>query len=45
MKFSISEYRQSLGAWPPNMVKAGLSVAGASHFSLKRGNLQQTNDI
>lgn len=31
-KVGISEYRQSLGAWPPNVEDAGLTNAGSSHY-------------
>jgi type IV pilus assembly protein PilA len=39
-KVSISEYRQTLGAWPPNLVEAGLSVAGISHYCTALNNYQ-----
>lgn len=31
-KVGISEYRQSLGPWPPSLSEAGLNVAGISHY-------------
>lgn len=31
-KIGVSEYRQSLGAWPPNLEETGLSTSGASKF-------------
>ena len=31
-KIGVSEYRQTLGAWPPSMEDAGLEVAGISHY-------------
>ena len=31
-KVGISEYRQSLGPWPPSLEAAGLNTAGISHF-------------
>ena len=31
-KVGISEYRQSLGAWPGSLEEAGLSNAGISHY-------------
>jgi type IV pilus assembly protein PilA len=31
-KVGISEYRQSLGPWPPSLTDAGLDVAGISHY-------------
>ena len=31
-KIQISEYRQSLGAWPPTAQDAGLDGAGISHY-------------
>jgi prepilin-type N-terminal cleavage/methylation domain-containing protein len=31
-KVAISEYRQSLGPWPPSLEAAGLNVAGISHY-------------
>ena len=33
-KLAISEYRQSLGAWPPSLEGAGLNKAGISQFCL-----------
>ena len=31
-KVGISEYRQSLGPWPPSLADAGLDVSGISHY-------------
>jgi type IV pilus assembly protein PilA len=31
-KVAISEYRQSLGPWPPSMEEAGLENSGSSHY-------------
>jgi type IV pilus assembly protein PilA len=31
-KVGISEYRQTWGAWPPNVNQAGLARAGISHY-------------
>lgn len=31
-KVGISEYRQSLGAWPGDLVEAGLDNSGISHY-------------
>lgn len=31
-KVAISEYRQSLGPWPPSLLGAGLNAGGISHF-------------
>jgi type IV pilus assembly protein PilA len=31
-KVTISEYRQTLGAWPPDLEGAGLTLAGVSQF-------------
>jgi len=31
-KLTISEFRQTLGAWPPNLEDAGLLSAGTSHY-------------
>jgi len=39
-KVSISEYRQSLGAWPPTLEEAGLEVAGISKFCTALNNYQ-----
>ncbi|MFC1702601.1 pilin [Pseudomonadota bacterium] len=41
-KISISEYRQSLGAWPPTMVQAGLNTAGMSYYCTALNNYQPT---
>lgn len=32
VKVAVSEYRQSLGAWPTNLVDAGLESSGISHY-------------
>lgn len=39
-KIGISEYRQSLGAWPPSMEGAGLEAAGISHYCTALNNYQ-----
>lgn len=39
-KVSISEYRQSLGAWPPSLVEAGLSNSGTSSYCTALSNYQ-----
>ena len=31
-KVAISEYRQSMGPWPPSLDGAGLNVAGISQY-------------
>ena len=41
-KVSISEYRQTLGAWPSDLVTAGLTVAGMSHYCTALNNYQPT---
>ena len=41
-KVGISEYRQTLGAWPPSMEEAGLEVAGISHYCTALNNYQAT---
>lgn len=39
-KVGISEYRQSLGAWPPGLTEAGLNAAGISHYCTAITNYQ-----
>ena len=39
-KVGISEYRQSLGPWPPSLVAAGLNVAGISQYCTSLTNYQ-----
>jgi len=39
-KVGISEYRQTLGAWPPTMEEAGLEAAGTSHYCTALNNYQ-----
>ena len=39
-KVGISEYRQSLGPWPPSLVDAGLDNSGLSHYCTKITNYQ-----
>lgn len=39
-KVGISEYRQSLGPWPPSLVSAGLNVSGISHYCTSITNYQ-----
>jgi type IV pilus assembly protein PilA len=41
-KIGISEYRQTLGAWPPTLEEAGLAVAGISHYCTALNNYQST---
>lgn len=41
-KVAISEYRQTLGAWPPNPVEAGLTIAGISRYCTALNNYQPT---
>jgi len=41
-KLGISEYRQTLGAWPPSMEEAGLKLAGISHYCTALTNYQST---
>jgi len=41
-KVGISEYRQSLGPWPPTLADAGLNVAGISHYCTAITNYQVT---
>lgn len=40
-KVGISEYRQSLGPWPPSLADAGLNVAGLSNYCTGLTNYQQ----
>ena len=42
-KVAISEYeyRQTLGAWPPDIEQAGLEAAGSSHYCSALDNYQQ----
>ena len=40
-KVAISEYRQSLGAWPPDIEQAGLEATGSSHYCTALDNYQQ----
>jgi type IV pilus assembly protein PilA len=37
-KVGIAEYRQTLGAWPKDLVTAGLQVAGISHYCTALNN-------
>ncbi len=39
-KIGISEYRQTLGAWPPTLEEAGLEVAGISYYCTALNNYQ-----
>ena len=39
-KVGISEYRQSLGPWPPSLEAAGLDTSGISHFCTSLVNYQ-----
>jgi type IV pilus assembly protein PilA len=39
-KVAISEYRQSLGTWPPSLADAGLAVAGSSYYCTALNNYQ-----
>ena len=39
-KLSISEYRQTLGAWPPNLEEAGLAFANTSTYCTGLDNYQ-----
>jgi len=39
-KVGISEYRQSLGPWPPSLVEAGLDASGISHYCAAFTNYQ-----
>lgn len=41
-KISISEYRQSLGAWPSDLVEAGLSNSGISTYCTALNNYQSS---
>ena len=40
-KVGISEYRQTLGPWPPSLEAAGLNTAGISYFCTSLINYQQ----
>lgn len=42
-KVGISEYRQSLGAWPPSLEDAGLNLSGISHYCTGFINYQPTS--
>ena len=42
-KVGISEYRQTLGDWPPTLEEAGLEVAGASRFCTALNNYQPSS--
>lgn len=42
-KIGISEYRISLGAWPPTLEEAGLEVAGISHYCTALNNYQSAS--
>lgn len=42
-KVSISEYRQTLGAWPPSLEEAGLAIAGISHYCTALNNYQSSS--
>ncbi len=39
-KLTISEYRQTLGAWPPDLEDAGLVLSGTSHYCAGLDNYQ-----
>lgn len=39
-KVGISEYRQSLGPWPPTLEDAGLNIAGISYYCTSITNYQ-----
>lgn len=41
-KVGISEYRQSLGPWPPSLTAAGLNVTGISEYCAGLINYDQT---
>lgn len=41
-KVGISEYRQSLGPWPPSITEAGLDLTGISHYCSALNNYQST---
>ncbi len=41
-KVAITEYRQTLGAWPPNLEAAGLVNVGASTFCTAISDYQST---
>ena len=40
-KLGISEYHQTLGAWPPNLEEAGIENAGRSYFCTALNNYQE----
>lgn len=42
-KIGISEYRQSLGAWPPDSQEAALDTAGTSHYCTEFNNYQSSS--
>ncbi len=42
-KVSISEYRKTLGAWPPNLEEAGLAIAGISHYCTALNDYQSSS--
>ena len=39
-KVGISEYRQTMGPWPPDLAAAGLDVSGISHYCTALINYQ-----
>ena len=39
-KVGISEYRQTLGDWPPTLEEAGLELVGSSHYCSSLNNYQ-----
>ena len=39
-KVGVSEYRQTLGAWPPTLEDAGLQVSGISRYCTALNNYQ-----
>jgi type IV pilus assembly protein PilA len=41
-KVQISEYRQSLGAWPPSLEEAGLETGDISHYCTGLNNYQSS---
>lgn len=42
-KVAISEYRQSLGSWPPSLSEAGLDAGGISHYCSSFTNYQSSS--
>jgi type IV pilus assembly protein PilA len=42
-KLSISEYRQTLGAWPENLFETGLENSGQSYFCTALNNYQPSS--